>query len=195
MSRIGCRRPAFSGSCITPSLWSTSSVGALAGADYLTLVLAPTGALHLAMQDPGGLGAIYSRQNGPPVLLGGEAAYTAMGVSGTGVLHLLFYRQTDLVHAVCASGCDAPGGWQEMVVDTEGDVGSYPSVAVDVGGGVHVTYFESGEGQAVLMSGYLGSIGFGFPAAMGAWAADPSRTIVAVTGDQNANVITVISPY
>jgi thiamine pyrophosphate-dependent acetolactate synthase large subunit-like protein len=33
------------------------------------------------------------------------------------------------------------------------------------------------------MSGYLGSIGFGFPAAMGAWAADPTRPIVAVTGD------------
>jgi thiamine pyrophosphate-dependent acetolactate synthase large subunit-like protein len=33
------------------------------------------------------------------------------------------------------------------------------------------------------MSGYLGSIGFGFPAAMGAWAADPERPIVAVTGD------------
>ena len=33
------------------------------------------------------------------------------------------------------------------------------------------------------MSGYLGSIGFGYPAAMGAWAADPDRPIVAVTGD------------
>ena len=33
------------------------------------------------------------------------------------------------------------------------------------------------------MSGYLGSIGFGFPAAMGAWAAAPDRPIVAVTGD------------
>jgi thiamine pyrophosphate-dependent acetolactate synthase large subunit-like protein len=33
------------------------------------------------------------------------------------------------------------------------------------------------------MSGYLGSIGFGFPAAMGAWAAAPDRQIVAVTGD------------
>ena len=33
------------------------------------------------------------------------------------------------------------------------------------------------------MSGYLGSIGFGYPAAMGAWAAAPDRTIVAVTGD------------
>ena len=33
------------------------------------------------------------------------------------------------------------------------------------------------------MSGYLGSIGFGFPAAMGAWAAAPERPVVAVTGD------------
>lgn len=33
------------------------------------------------------------------------------------------------------------------------------------------------------MSGYLGSIGFGFPAAMGAWAAAPERKIIAVTGD------------
>ena len=33
------------------------------------------------------------------------------------------------------------------------------------------------------MSGYLGSIGFGYPAAIGAWAADPSRPSIAVTGD------------
>ena len=39
------------------------------------------------------------------------------------------------------------------------------------------------KGQPVLMSGYLGSIGFGYPAAIGAWAADPARPVVAVTGD------------
>ena len=33
------------------------------------------------------------------------------------------------------------------------------------------------------MSGYLGSIGFGYPAAIGAWAAAPDRPIFAVTGD------------
>jgi thiamine pyrophosphate-dependent acetolactate synthase large subunit-like protein len=58
-------------------------------------------------------------------------------------------------------------------------------LTVDVGNHAYSfgRYFESGEDQAVLMSGYLGSIGFGFPAAMGAWAADPDRTIIAVTGD------------
>jgi len=33
------------------------------------------------------------------------------------------------------------------------------------------------------MSGYLGSIGFAFPAAMGAWAAGTGRKVVSVSGD------------
>jgi len=58
-------------------------------------------------------------------------------------------------------------------------------IAVDVGNNTYSfgRYFECKAGQHVLMSGYLGSIGFGFPAAMGAWAAAPDRPIVAVTGD------------
>jgi pyruvate oxidase len=57
-------------------------------------------------------------------------------------------------------------------------------VSIDVGNNAYSfgRYFES-SGQPVLMSGYLGSIGFGYPAAMGAWAADPTRAVVAVTGD------------
>ena len=55
---------------------------------------------------------------------------------------------------------------------------------VDVGNHAYSfgRYLES-KGQPVLMSGYLGSIGFGYPAALGAWAADPSRPVIAVTGD------------
>ena len=64
-------------------------------------------------------------------------------------------------------------------------------VAVDVGNNTYSfgRYFECRE-QAILMSGYLGSIGFGFPAAMGAWAATQEegsphhgRPVVSVSGD------------
>jgi pyruvate oxidase len=64
-------------------------------------------------------------------------------------------------------------------------------IAVDVGNNTYSfgRYFEC-ERQAVLMSGYLGSIGFSFPAAMGAWAAtqenDPlfkGRKVISVSGD------------
>lgn len=58
-------------------------------------------------------------------------------------------------------------------------------IAVDVGNNTYSfgRYFEC-QAQSVLMSGYLGSIGFAFPAAMGAWAAEGhERPIVSVSGD------------
>ncbi len=57
-------------------------------------------------------------------------------------------------------------------------------LSVDVGNNTYSfgRYFEC-RAQSVLMSGYLGSIGFGFPAAMGAWAADTGRKVVSISGD------------
>ncbi|HDY69610.1 MAG TPA: thiamine pyrophosphate-binding protein [Actinobacteria bacterium] len=57
--------------------------------------------------------------------------------------------------------------------------------AVDVGDNTYSfgRYLESKNNQVTLMSGYLGSIGFGFPAAIGAWAARPHRPIIAIVGD------------
>jgi pyruvate oxidase len=57
-------------------------------------------------------------------------------------------------------------------------------ITIDVGNNAYAfgMYFES-KRQHVIMSGYLGSIGFAFPAAMGAWAAAPERKIVAIAGD------------
>ncbi len=59
-------------------------------------------------------------------------------------------------------------------------------LCVDVGNNTYSfgRFFESGGQQDVLMSGYLGSIGFAFPAAMGAWAAvGAGRKIISVSGD------------
>jgi thiamine pyrophosphate-dependent acetolactate synthase large subunit-like protein/nitrite reductase/ring-hydroxylating ferredoxin subunit len=58
-------------------------------------------------------------------------------------------------------------------------------ICVDVGNNTYSfgRYFES-RGQDVLMSGYLGSIGFALPAAMGAWAAvGADRPVVSISGD------------
>lgn len=58
-------------------------------------------------------------------------------------------------------------------------------IAVDVGNNTYSfgRYFEP-KHQAILMSGYLGSIGFALPAAMGAWAAQGhQRPIWSVSGD------------
>jgi pyruvate oxidase len=63
-------------------------------------------------------------------------------------------------------------------------------IAVDVGNNTYSfgRYFET-KGQRVLMSGYLGSIGFAFPAALGAWSATQDfdefagRKVVSISGD------------
>lgn len=64
-------------------------------------------------------------------------------------------------------------------------------LAVDVGNNTYSfgRYFGCRR-QSVLMSGYLGSIGYGFPAAMGAWAATQEtdsafagRQVVSISGD------------
>ena len=57
---------------------------------------------------------------------------------------------------------------------------------VDVGNNAYAYghYFETKPGQDVIMSGYLGSIGFAFPAALGAWAATRGeRKVVSISGD------------
>jgi thiamine pyrophosphate-dependent acetolactate synthase large subunit-like protein len=63
-------------------------------------------------------------------------------------------------------------------------------IVVDVGNNTYSfgRYFET-KGQRVLMSGYLGSIGFGFTGAMGAWAATQDfeefagRKVISISGD------------
>ncbi|MEM7428230.1 MAG: thiamine pyrophosphate-binding protein [Pseudomonadota bacterium] len=63
--------------------------------------------------------------------------------------------------------------------------------AVDVGNNTYSfgRYLETKGTQRVLMSGYLGSIGFGFPGGMGAWAATQDleemrgRKVISVSGD------------
>ena len=59
-------------------------------------------------------------------------------------------------------------------------------ITVDVGNNTYAFghYFESKGEQDVLMSGYLGSIGFALPAAMGAFAATRgTRPILSISGD------------
>ncbi|MCY4150655.1 MAG: thiamine pyrophosphate-binding protein [Aestuariivita sp.] len=63
--------------------------------------------------------------------------------------------------------------------------------AVDVGNNTYSfgRYLETKGCQRVLMSGYLGSIGYGLPAALGAWAATQDvpelegRKVIAISGD------------
>ena len=75
-------------------------------------------------------------------------------------------------------------------------------ISVDVGNNTYAfgRYFEASGGQDVLMSGYLGSIGFALPGAMGAWAAvGDDRQVISISGDgglgQYAMELTTLAKY
>ncbi len=73
-------------------------------------------------------------------------------------------------------------------------------VALDVGNTTYSfgRYFEA-DGQRVVMSGWLGSIGYALPAAIGAAVAYPDLTIVAIAGDggfgQYAMELSTVAKY
>jgi len=78
-------------------------------------------------------------------------------------------------------GIDSASVFAELTETADPDA----VICVDVGNNTYSfgRYFEV-TNQTVLMSGYLGSIGFGLPAAMGAWAAvGGRRQVIAVCGD------------
>ena len=59
-------------------------------------------------------------------------------------------------------------------------------MCVDVGNNAYSfgRYYESKAHNSFIMSGYLGSIGFALPAAIGAWTAvGDTRPVIAVAGD------------
>ncbi|MDJ0790861.1 MAG: thiamine pyrophosphate-binding protein [Acidimicrobiia bacterium] len=66
----------------------------------------------------------------------------------------------------------------------EAEIPSDAVVALDVGNTTYSfgRYFEA-SGQRIAMSGWLGSIGYALPGAIGAAMAFPDRTVVAIAGD------------
>lgn len=84
---------------------------------------------------------------------------------------------------------DTPGRMHPAVVFTalSEAVPARAAIAVDVGNNTYAFghYFRCKPGQDVVMSGYLGSIGFALPAALGLWVATrgSDRKVVSVSGD------------
>ena len=78
------------------------------------------------------------------------------------------------------AGLGSPAIFAELTSAVDADA----IISVDVGNNTYSfgRYFEV-DAHTVLMSGYLGSIGFGFAGAMGAWAAQTGRQVVSVSGD------------
>ena len=73
-----------------------------------------------------------------------HAVHSSFVQSGPfGLRHVAYYDlfQGDLKYARCGLNCNAARNWKKVTVASTGDVGSYPSMAVEPNGRVHVSYY------------------------------------------------------
>ena len=76
---------------------------------------------------------------------GNVGAYTSIAIDSNGFKHISYRDQTndDLKYATCSSGCTSASNWDDVSVDTTGDVGDYTSIGIDSNDGVHISYFDN----------------------------------------------------
>jgi hypothetical protein len=80
-----------------------------------------------------------------------HAVHSSFVQSGPfGLRHVAYYDlfQGDLKYARCGLNCNAARNWKKVTVASSGDVGLYPSLAVEPNGRVHLSFYH-GSGTAL----------------------------------------------
>ena len=78
---------------------------------------------------------------------GGEVTSLALGSDGR--RHLIYFdpANQNLKYATCLSSCTSAFNWQKLPIDETGVVGLYTSLAVGLGGVLHVSYYDFTNGD------------------------------------------------
>ncbi len=76
----------------------------------------------------------------------GEVGYTpSLAIDSSDNLHIVHYDNVgkDLEYATCSSGCTTAGNWSLETIDSSGQVGSQPSLAIDSSDVLHISYYDA----------------------------------------------------
>ncbi|MCH2642389.1 MAG: putative Ig domain-containing protein, partial [Candidatus Thalassarchaeum sp.] len=70
--------------------------------------------------------------------------WTSIAIDSNDAVHISYYDTTNggLKYATCSSGCTTASNWDNVSVDTTGDVGRYSSIAIDSNDAVHISYLD-----------------------------------------------------
>ena len=83
---------------------------------------------------------------------GNVGTRTSIAIDSNDDVHISYYDASnkDLKYATCSSGCTSASNWNDVSVDTTGIVGLYTSIAIDSNDAVHISYFDSTNGDLKL---------------------------------------------
>jgi hypothetical protein len=82
-----------------------------------------------------------------PLDRAGEARTPSLQVGSNGALHAAMYRvpEGDLLYGVCPADCTVEANWTFTTVESAGNVGLEPSLAVEPGGKLHIASIDFGN--------------------------------------------------
>jgi threonine dehydrogenase-like Zn-dependent dehydrogenase len=147
--------------CTDGANWHAATVDAPENAGgFTSLALDAAGRVHVSyydltntdLKDATCAASCDLGTNWQPVTVdpgGSVGVNTSLAVDAFGRLHVSYYlvSNADLKYATCVASCALAGNWQLSTVDFAGNVGDYTSLAVDAAGRLHVSYFDSGNGD------------------------------------------------
>ena len=139
------------GSWVTTSVDTTGSVGG-----YTSIAIDSNDNVHISYLDFSNQDLKYatcssgcttaSNWNKVSVDTTGDVGrYSSIAIDSNDAVHISYYDGTndDLKYTTCSSGCTTTSNWNDVSVDTTGDVGYYTSIAIDSNDALHISYFDS----------------------------------------------------
>jgi len=146
-----------SSGCTTASNWNDVSIDTTGTVGFYTsIAIDSNDAVHISYHDNTNYDLKYatcssgcttaSNWNDVSVVTTGAVGYyNSIAIDSNDAVHISYFDETndDLKYATCSSGCTTASNWNDVSVDTTGDVGRHASIAIDSDDAVHISYYDT----------------------------------------------------
>ncbi|MGB2049090.1 MAG: putative Ig domain-containing protein [Candidatus Poseidoniaceae archaeon] len=136
------------GTWVTTSVDTSGSVG-----EYTSTAIDSNDAIHISYYDSTNADLKYATcssgcttaSNWDIVSVdtsGSVGEYTSIAIDSNDAIHISYYDSTnaDLKYATCSNGCTTASNWDNVSIDTTGNVGGDTSIAIDSNDAIHISY-------------------------------------------------------
>jgi hypothetical protein len=155
-----------SGSWVITTVDSTGSVG-----EHTSISVDSSDAVHISYYDATNTNLKYatcssscsSASSWSKITIesssGDVGKYNSIAIDSNDALHISYRdsTNTNLKYATCSSSCSSASSWTNSTIDSDGNVGSRTSIAIDSNDAVHIAYHDITNGDLKYATDQSGS--------------------------------------
>ena len=163
-----------SSSCSSASSWSKVTIESSSGdvGEYTSISVDSNDAVHISYYDATNTNLKYatcssscsSASSWSNVTIesssGDVGKYNSIAIDSNDALHISYRdsTNTNLKYATCSSSsCTSSSAWTNSLIDSDGNVGSRTSIAIDSNDAAHISYYDFGNGDLKYATNQNGS--------------------------------------